>query len=70
MLGRAQGDPKSIVGVRIAIVVVGIEQPGIRAIVSTATPLKPRIARVDEVGIVRTPGLIVARDGLDGLGLI
>jgi hypothetical protein len=70
MLGRDQGDPKTTGGDRRASAAVGEEQPGTRATVSKATPLKPRTAQEGEVGIVRTPGLIVARDGLNGISLM
>ena len=54
--GRERDAERAVVGVvGAAIAAAGKEQPSIRAIAVEATPYKPRVRRIYEVGVVTIP---------------
>ena len=59
---RQQRHSKPVIVVRVAIVVVRVEQPCVGAIVRVTTAFEPRVGRIDKVGVIAAPRLIVARD--------
>ena len=53
--GRERDAERAAVVVGVATAAAGIEQPSRRAIAVVATPLKPRVQRIYEIGVVTIP---------------
>ncbi len=52
---RGQGNTETVVIVVVAIVVVRVEHTCVSAIVPVAAPFEPRVAGIDEIGVIAAP---------------
>ena len=56
---RQQGRAKSIVVVRVAVIVARIEHPGVTTVVVVPASIWPTVVSLREVAVIVAPGLVV-----------
>ena len=56
---RQQGRAKSIVVVRVAVIVARIEHPGVTTVVIVTASIWPTVVSLREVAVIVAPGLVV-----------